>query len=131
MFLPLLRSTEQQLSAAMENYAIPSTTVALVRMPIYTLTSSQSTYHNPTIYHHLDIDRVGTQSPSARCSMLMRPNKAETAVHGCWLLSSIFIFLWYQQRFIPSTTVALVRMPVALTYTIYTLTPTLPFSITI
>ena len=31
-------------------------------------------------------------------------------------------FFWYQHGFIPSMTVALVRMPVALTYSIYTLT---------
>ena len=40
-------------------------------------------------------------------------------------VSSIFIlsfFFWYQQGFIPSTTVALERMPVASTYPIYTLT---------
>ena len=47
---------------------------------------------NPIIFHHIDIDHVGTQSSSASCTMLMRPNKARTAVHGCWLLSFIFIF---------------------------------------
>ena len=39
-----------------------------------------------------DIDHVGTQILSAGCAMLMTPNKAETAVHGCWLLSSV-VFL--------------------------------------
>ena len=52
--------------------------------------SFQATSHNPTIFHHFDIHNVGTQSSSASCAMLMRPNKAETAVHGCWLLTSIF-----------------------------------------
>ena len=65
----------------------------------------------------------GFAGSSANCSMLMKPNKAETAVHDCWLLSSIFILLgrggggvetgFYP--FIPSTTAALVRMPVAFT----------------
>ena len=75
-------------------------TVALVRMPvaltyaIYTLTlSSQATSRNPTTLHHIDIDHVGTQGSSASCAM--RPNKAETAVYGCWLLSSIFIFICF------------------------------------
>ena len=57
------------------------------------LSSFQATFDNSTILHHLDIDHVGTQSSSASCAMLMRPNKAETAVHGCWLLSSAFISL--------------------------------------
>ena len=34
-------------------------------------------------FHHLDIRHVGTQSSRASCAMLMRSNKAETAVHGC------------------------------------------------
>ena len=34
--------------------------------PTYTLTlSSQATSYNPTIFHHIDIDHVGTQSSSA------------------------------------------------------------------
>ena len=43
---------------------------------------------------------------------------AKTAVYGCCLLSSFFR---YQQSFITSTSVALVRMLVALTYPFYTL----------
>ena len=72
------------------NYPDPGTTVAFARMPvalmypIYTLTlSSQATSHKSTIFHHIDIDHVGTQSSFASCAMLMRPNNAETAVHGC------------------------------------------------
>ena len=40
------------------------------------------------------VHHVGTQSSSASCAMLMRPNKTETTVYGCWLLSSVlFVFL--------------------------------------
>ena len=81
--------------------------------------SFQATSHNYTIL-------LGTQSSSAGSTMLMRPNKAETtAVHGCWLLSSIFpCFLFLQTHgLISSTTVALVYMLVALTCrTLLTLT---------
>ena len=52
-----------------------------------------ATSHNPVFLHHLDIIHVGTQSSSASCSMLMRSNKAKTAVCGCWHLSSS-IFFW-------------------------------------
>ena len=50
----------------------------------------QAAHNNCTSLHRLDIYHVGTQSSSAFCIMLMRPNEAETAVHGCWLLSFIF-----------------------------------------
>ena len=82
------------------NSLIPSNTIATiakVRMPvaIYILTSShQATSHKPTIFHHIDIHHVETQSSSASCAMLTRPNKAETAVHCCWLLSSICILFF-------------------------------------
>ena len=33
--------------------------------------------------------------------MVMRPNKAEMGVHGCWLLSSIFIFFVEATGFYP------------------------------
>ena len=42
-------------------------------------------------FHYLDIDHVGTQSSFAKCVMLMRSNKVETDVHGCWLFNSIFM----------------------------------------
>ena len=58
-------------------------------------------------------------------AVLKRPNKAETVVHGWWLLSSIYILFFFsffffgeQQDFIPSTTVALVRMLMPLSYSI-------------
>ena len=64
--------------------------------PIYTLTLSfQATFRNPTIFHHIDIDHVGTHSSFASCAMLMRPDMVKTAVHGCWRLSSIFIFFFW------------------------------------
>ena len=70
--------------------------------PIYTvILSYQATSHNPTIFHHLDIDHVGTQRSSASCAMLTRTNNAETAVYGCWLLSSIFIFFLVAKGFCP------------------------------
>ena len=90
--------------------------------PIYTLTlSSQATSHNSTIFHQIDIRHVGTKSSSASCAMLMRPNKAEAAVHGCSRLSCIFISFFLSFHFI-FLFVALVHMPVALTYSIYTST---------
>ena len=49
---------------------------------------------------------------------LLLPTQAETAVRGCWLLSSIFTFFWKQQVFITSSTVALLRMLVANTLTV-------------
>ena len=53
-------------------------------------------------FHYSDIDHAGTQSSSANsCAMLMRPNKAETAVHGSWLLSSIFNFFLVAMGFYP------------------------------
>ena len=93
--------------------------------PIYTLTlSSQATFHNSNIFHHIDIRHVGNKSSSASCAMLMRPNKAEAAVHGCWLLSLFLISFFLSFHFL-FLFVALVHMPVALTYSIYTSTFTL------
>ena len=75
---------------------LPLTTVALVRMlvaltySINTLTLSyQATYHNPTIFHHIDIDHVGTQSSSARC-VLMRPNKTDCHFQATYHNPTIF-----------------------------------------
>ena len=45
----------------------------------------------PSIFHYPDIQCVGTKRSSVSYAMLMRPNKAATAVHGCWFLSSVFI----------------------------------------
>ena len=44
--------------------------------------------HIPQLYYFPS----PTQSSSASCAMLMRPNKVETVVHGCWLLRSIYTF---------------------------------------
>ena len=74
-----------------------------------------TSYHFPT----LDIDHVRTQSQSASCAMLMRPHKAQADVYGRRLL---------QQGFTPYTTVALVRMLVALSYPWHALT--LSFQVT-
>ena len=39
-----------------------------------------------------------TLSSSVSRAKLMRPYKAETAVHGCWLLSSISMFFFVRNR---------------------------------
>ena len=63
---------------------------SLVRTIQYPVTTS----HKKTFFHQFGIYHVGTQSSSANYhyASLMRPDKVKTAVHGCWLLSSIFIF---------------------------------------
>ena len=38
-----------------------------------------------------------TKRKSYSCAVLIRRNKAETAVHGCWLLSSILLFIYLTQ----------------------------------
>ena len=66
---------------------------------------------------------MGNQSVSAFCAMLMRLKKAEKAVLLMVMMSSIFRFLLvWQQGLVPSSTVALVRMLVALRYHVSTLT---------
>ena len=53
--------------------------------PFMTLTLSfQATSHNHTILH-----QVTSVSSSASCTNQVTPNKAETTIHECWLLSSI------------------------------------------
>ena len=80
---------------------VHSNPIAVVRMLValtcLTLTLSfQATSHNPTIFHHIDIDHVGTQSSSASCAMLMRPNKTDFVIfkpHPITLPFSITLIL--------------------------------------
>ena len=52
---------------------------------------------------------VGTLSSGVIYAMLTRPNKVETAVHGCQYFELTFCFLLVVIRLIPSNTVAFVR----------------------
>ena len=92
----------------------------------FTLSSQAKSYY-ATIFYHLEIHHVGTQSSFASCVMMTRPNKAKTAVHCCWLLNSFFLFFLFfflffgSNSLITSTTLALLLVFVALTYPHYTL----------
>ena len=72
----------------------------------------------PHQFHHL-ILIMWEPRTSASYTMLMRPNKAETAVHG--FCSSTFIYFG-STRIFSSISVALVNVFVALTYPFITLT---------
>ena len=53
------------------------------------------------MYIDIHIDHVGTQRSSSSCAMLMKLNKAKTAVHGCWLFELYFYLFLVATGFYP------------------------------
>ena len=56
--------------------------------------SFQTTSHNQTIFHHLDIEPVGTLRSSASSVVLMRPREKELSMAaGFWALFHVFVLV--------------------------------------